>query len=172
LHIRPFVRYEQECGYSGGFQAAFLLRDNNRGGIEKELNKLETKRWFSDDLRDPTLFPYATARVSRLWQGLMAHNPLYCTRVAFDLSAAEPPLPDAFLWSKDLPFNMVVFDSRPACASNSEESEAPAIELAPFSAIVTSLTPHLEWCQSLVFDITHSFSPTYPSKSRLNGPLA
>ena len=143
----------------------FMDEIDNRGRIEQELNKLETKHWSSNDLRNPTLFPCATARVSRLWQGLMAHNALYWTRVAFDLSAAEPPLLDAFLWSKDLPFDVVVFDSRPSCASNPEGSEAPAIELAHVSAIATSLTPHLERCQSLVFDV--SFASSLPLLSTL-----
>ena len=148
-----------------------IFRDDNRDGIEEELNKLETKSWFNDDLRNPTLFPYATARVSRLWQGLVAHNPLHWIRVAFDLSAAEPPLLDAFLWSQDLPFNVVVFDSRsPSCASNPEGSEALAIELARVSAILTSLTPHLERCQSLVFDISFASSlPLLPTLLRHSG---
>jgi len=138
--------------------------------FDKELNTLETKLWSDEDLRNPALFPCATARVSRLWLDVMARNALYWTRVTFDLSAAEPPLLDAFLWSKDLPFDVLVFDSQPSCAGHPERSEAPALELACVSEITDKLTPHLERCQSLVFDVSFASSlPLLPTLLQHSG---
>jgi len=129
----------------------------------REKPKIQTV-WSDHDLSVLSLFPCAFARVCQLWLNVMARNSLYWTRFAFDLSAEEPLLYDAFLWSKDLHFDMLVFDSRISCATDSQRSDAPARERARVESITTKLIPHLSRCKSLVFDVAYSSSlPMLPS---------
>ena len=120
--------------------------------------------WSDHDLYNPSLFPCAVARVCQLWLNVMMRNAHYWTRFAFDLAAVEPLLLDAFLWSNDLPFDMLVFDSRVSCAAHPQDNEAASAELAHAGAVVSRLMPHLGRCHSLHFDVLYASSlPPLPA---------
>jgi len=90
----------------------------------------------------------------------MAAVPHYWTQFALDLASKEPLLLDALLWSKDLPFTILIFDSRLHASGAqartqglSQEQERIAVE-----ALTTALQPHLQRCEALSYDVEYSGS--------------
>ena len=116
--------------------------------------------WVDNDLSDPSTFPCSAANVCQLWRHIMAAVPHYWTQFALDLALKEPLPLDALLWSKVLPFKVLIFDSRLQFSDAqdnayglSKEQEQIAVE-----AITKALQPHLQRCEALSYDVRYPSS--------------
>jgi len=115
--------------------------------------------WVDNDLSDPSVFPCSAANVCQLWRHIMAAVPHYWTQFALDLALKEP-LPLDALWSKFLPFKVLIFDSRLQFSDAQDNTDGlpKEQERIAVGAITKALQPHLQRCEGLSYDVGYASS--------------
>ncbi|KDR77426.1 hypothetical protein GALMADRAFT_138538 [Galerina marginata CBS 339.88] len=118
--------------------------------------------WIEWDPHSPSLFPYNSASVCKLWRDILAAIPECWTRVVFDVAKDPAPFIDVFLWSNALTdIEVFVFNSSeiPDIAQESHRN----LEYDRVSRIVQALVPHIHRCKSVTIDINYSSCLPFPT---------
>ncbi|KAF9535033.1 hypothetical protein CPB83DRAFT_901935, partial [Crepidotus variabilis] len=131
------------------------------GLIFEELYRLdkEPTPYYYSDPRDPNRFPWVLSRVCQRWLQVAARYSYFWTSVSLDISSKEPLPMGAFEWSKDQPFEALIYHSRYRkrwYTLNYAEQFAlkyTSLECKRIQAINEALTPRLSRCVSLEYDV-------------------
>ncbi|KII84095.1 hypothetical protein PLICRDRAFT_369097 [Plicaturopsis crispa FD-325 SS-3] len=116
----------------------------------------QTTYWpYGENLRSPSLFPYSLSNVCRLWQGIMADNPAYWTRLVV-LVGRDATHPRAFesqlTWSRGRPFTITV------TRREHDDVDPPDLEREQVAAITAIFKPHIHRARTITFDVLYSGS--------------
>ena len=126
-----------------------------------------------DDLKSPSVFPYALSAVCKAWFNVMLLVPEFWTRLVIlvdDERASISELRSQLSASRNLPFRTHIFNRQTAICQDTAEGFR-------VKAVVDELVPHLHRCERLTFDVMHNsslpsihhtFSGTYPLLTELS----
>ncbi|KII95540.1 hypothetical protein PLICRDRAFT_219964 [Plicaturopsis crispa FD-325 SS-3] len=132
------------------------LYDNSRKHdwielISRDEGEPVSSEWDeSDDLRAPSLFPYAPWAVSRRWRSAMVIVPMFWTRLVLRVGKSATPLEDVaaqLTRSADLllEVNVVRWDY--------DDGVSEDVEGQQVAAVMALVKPHLHRAQRLRFDV-------------------
>jgi hypothetical protein len=132
-----------------------------------------TKWNDTNDLKSPSVFPYALSSVCKAWFDVMLLVPEFWTRLVIFVDnqpTAIAELRSQLSASRDLPFRAHIFNRQDAICQDTAER-------ARVKAVVNELSPHLHRCERLTFDvmnnsslpsIRHTFSGSFPLLTELS----
>ena len=132
-----------------------------------------TKWNDNNDLKSPSVFPYALSSVCKAWYDVMLLVPEFWTRLVIFVDnqpTAIAELRSQLSASRDLPFRAHIFNRQDAIGQDTAER-------ARVKAVVNELSPHLHRCEQLTFDvmlnsslpsIRHTFSGSFPLLTQLS----
>ncbi|KIJ99626.1 hypothetical protein K443DRAFT_679804 [Laccaria amethystina LaAM-08-1] len=113
-----------------------------------------TKWNDKNDLKSPSVFPYALSSICKAWFDVMLLVPKFWTRLVIFVDnqpTAIAELRSQLSASRDLPFRAHIFNRQDAICQDTAES-------AQVKAVVNELSPHLHRCERLTFDVIHNSS--------------
>jgi len=113
-----------------------------------------TKWNDDDDLKSPSVFPYALSAVCKAWFDVMLLVPEFWTRLVIfvdDGWTSISALRSQLSASRNLPFRAHIFNSQTAICQDT--AEGPRVK-----SVVDELIPHLHRCERLTFDVMHNSS--------------
>ena len=113
-----------------------------------------TKWNDDDDLKSPSVFPYALSAVCKAWFNVMLLVPAFWTRLVIFVDEERTSistLRSQLSASRNLPFRAHIFNRQIAICQDT--AEGPRVK-----AVVDELIPHLHRCERLTFDVMHNSS--------------
>ncbi|KAG5636568.1 hypothetical protein H0H81_007576 [Sphagnurus paluster] len=137
----------------GDADAAELKELECLARIERE-DRLRETDWSSEDIRSPTLFPAALARVCRTWQKALSICDVFWTRVVIYIDDPDYLEYTRYLeYSGELHITVAVMVRNEDAFLNSPEEEQHRTR-----KLIDAIAPHIPRCMTLSFEVTYTSS--------------